>query len=49
MEWTKADWFVLGLVLGYFWHPVWTLAKKIVHEAQIASKEWRQPLDKDKH
>ena len=41
MEWTKLDWFVLGCAIGYFWHPIWNLGKKIVHEARIAQKEWR--------
>jgi hypothetical protein len=41
-EWTKFDWFALGLVMGYFWHPVWTICKKIVHEAKIARDEWHQ-------
>lgn len=43
MEWTKFDWFVLGLVLGYFWHPLWELGKKIVSEAKKAREEWRGP------
>jgi len=33
--------FVWGFVLGYFWHPVWTLCKRIVEEAKLARKEWR--------
>ena len=43
MEWTKFDWFVLGLVLGYFWYPLWELGKKIVSEAKKAREEWRGP------
>jgi len=33
--------FAWGFVLGYFWHPVWTLCKRIVEEAKLARKEWR--------
>ena len=47
MEWTKLDWFILGLVIGYTWNPIWAIAKKIVHEAQIARKEWHKGVDKD--
>jgi hypothetical protein len=48
MEWTKLDWFVLGLAIGLFWLPVWRIGKRIVEEAKIAKKEWRQPVDKDR-
>ena len=34
--------FVYGLVIGYFWHPIWELGKKIVSEAQKARKEWKK-------
>lgn len=44
-EITKVDWFVLGLLVGYFWYPIWTIAKKIVHEAKVAKDEWRKPRD----
>jgi hypothetical protein len=40
MEWSKADWFVLGLFIGYAWFPAWGLAKKIVSEARKANDEW---------
>ena len=43
MEWTKFDWFVLGAVLGYLWHPVWNITKKIWIEAKIAKDEWSRP------
>lgn len=43
MEWTKFDWFVLGLVIGYAWFPLWRLSKKIVSEAKKARYEWRNP------
>jgi hypothetical protein len=33
----------IGFVVGYFWHPGWTLIKKIIHEAKVAKHEWRNP------
>jgi hypothetical protein len=42
-EWTRLDWFVLGLVIGYCWHPLWDLGKKILHEAKEAKHAWRNP------
>lgn len=33
--------FAYGFALGYFWYPLWNLAKKIVHEAKEARHEWR--------
>ena len=33
--------FAYGFALGYFWHPIWTLGKRIVEEAQLVRKEWR--------
>jgi len=32
--------FVYGFVLGYFWHPIWELSKKIWSEAKKAREEW---------
>jgi hypothetical protein len=32
--------FVWGLFIGYAWHPVWTIAKKIYSEAKKAREEW---------
>jgi hypothetical protein len=32
--------FVYGVGIGYFAHPVWTIAKKIWNEAKQARKEW---------
>lgn len=32
--------FAYGFVLGYLWHPVWTIIKKIVSEAKKAKEEW---------
>jgi hypothetical protein len=34
--------FVWGFALGYFWHPVWTILKKIYQEAKIAKTEWNK-------
>jgi len=34
--------FVYGFVIGYFWHPVWQLGKRIIEEAKLAKKEWRK-------
>lgn len=36
------NWFAVGAVIGYCWHPVWAVAKKIVTEAAKARREWRQ-------
>jgi hypothetical protein len=41
-EWSKFDWFALGLIIGYFWHPLWNAGKKIIEEAKIAKEEWRK-------
>ena len=38
-----VSWLIYGFVLGYFWHPVWTVWKKIWSEAKKAKEEWRQP------
>ena len=35
--------FAYGFVIGYFWHPIWTLGKKIYQEAKLAKQEWRNP------
>jgi hypothetical protein len=32
--------FVYGLVIGYFWHPIWEILKKIWSEAKKAREEW---------
>lgn len=37
--------FVIGAAVGYLWHPVWDLIKKIIHEAKVAKHEWRNPKD----
>ena len=41
MNWQEAlNMFVWGFVIGYFWHPAWTVIKKIVSEARKAKEEW---------
>ena len=42
-EWSKVDWFALGLVMGCFAVPFWRLLTIIVKEAKIAKQEWRNP------
>ena len=32
--------FTWGLFVGYFWHPVWQIGKKIYHEAKYAKDHW---------
>ena len=32
--------FAWGFMLGYFWYPIWTIAKKIVSEAKKAKEQW---------
>jgi len=34
------NWFAWGAVIGYAWHPVWNLLKKIYSEAKKAREEW---------
>jgi len=34
------NWFVAGAVVGYCWHPVFNIVKKIFTEARRARKEW---------
>lgn len=35
--------FVYGFIVGYVWHPVWTMAKKIWQEAKLAKTQWGKP------
>ena len=35
--------FVWGFVLGYFWHPIWIICKRIYEEAKLAKHQWRNP------
>jgi hypothetical protein len=48
-EWSKLDWFVIGITIGYFWHPAWTVFEKVFHEAKVAKNEWRKSKDNDQH
>jgi hypothetical protein len=34
------NWFAIGAILGYFWHPIFDTIKKIYIEAQRARKDW---------
>ena len=36
----SVELFVYGFAVGYFWHPVYTILKKIVSEARLASEQW---------
>ena len=51
MNWLEIkialEYFIFGVVAGYFWNPVWAIIKKIVHEAKVAKNEWRKPGKKD--
>jgi hypothetical protein len=38
--------FAWGFGLGYLWHPVWQILKKIWHEAKLARTEWSKPNGK---
>jgi hypothetical protein len=41
MNWQETvNIFAWGLVIGYFWHPLWNVLKKIWAEAKKARKEW---------
>lgn len=44
MNWEEIkfalNWFAFGAAVGYCWHPVWTILKKIVEEAKKAREEW---------
>lgn len=35
--------FAYGFIVGYLWHPFWTICKKIWREAKIAKEEWKNP------
>jgi len=32
--------FAWGFMIGYFWYPLWSIAKKIVNEAKKAKEQW---------
>jgi hypothetical protein len=44
MNWEEVklalNYLVIGFMVGYLWHPIWQLIKKIIHEASKAQKEW---------
>jgi len=41
MNWQEAvNMFAWGAVIGYFWHPVWNVLKKIWSEAKKAREDW---------
>jgi hypothetical protein len=41
--WHAVEWFIYGLIVGYFALPVWNLLTKIVQEVKLAKDEWRNP------
>ena len=36
----RLNWFIIGAFIGYAWHPLWAIAKKIWSEAKKARDEW---------
>ena len=34
------NWFAIGAIVGYCWHPIFKTIQKIYIEAQRARKEW---------
>ena len=34
------NYLAIGFAMGYLWHPIWTLLKKIWSEAKKAREEW---------
>lgn len=45
--WDAVSYFIYGAALGYLWHPVWAIIKKIWHEAKVTRDEWRKSENKD--
>jgi hypothetical protein len=41
-EWSKVDWFFLGLAIGWLGNPFWRFLTIIVKEAKIAKQEWKK-------
>jgi hypothetical protein len=39
---TALNWFALGAIAGYLWHPIWEISKKIFTEASKARQDWKQ-------
>ena len=35
--------FVYGFIVGFFWNPIFTLARRIYEEAKLARKQWSNP------
>ena len=35
------NYMLIGAAIGYFFHPIFAIAKKIIKEARQAQKEWR--------
>jgi len=42
-EWSKTDWFLLGVAVGWLGFPFLRLLTIIVKEAKIAKQEWKKP------
>lgn len=42
----NLNWFICGAAFGYFFYPLCNIIKKIIHEAKLAQKEWRNPPEK---
>jgi hypothetical protein len=44
VTWEEAklafNYLTIGFALGYLWHPIWNIIKKIVTEAKKAREEW---------
>jgi hypothetical protein len=38
----KLTWLLWGAVIGWFAHPIWIAAKKIIQQAKQAKKEWQK-------
>lgn len=41
------NYLIIGASIGYFWHPIWAILKKIWHEAKVAQNEWRKSNNKN--
>ena len=39
---SALNWFVAGAAVGYVWHPLWEIVKKIFIEALKARQEWKK-------
>jgi hypothetical protein len=36
-------WLLYGFVIGFFFHPMITILRRVYEEFKIAKQEWRQP------